>query len=261
MGQPYNPLIVQDLQPVKTYFVFSVHTMSSAATFPQRRTKKPACCGQSCSRKTKPHRQLHMRGLWDPHVILMKGSAQTGYRFLSASFEEYQNLLFLLRDLSGTEMKTCSLGIAVEIRGMCALFSRTTDAPTWWGCLWVFPGFAKKKKLHEMIKRSRKFWLESAVQLSKLWSLNERKEPQLFMLSSRGWMTAKFSLPAASFISAQKEYNSEECCKGFSAGHHTQVASQNSQLLFLFWNSFLYCSFPLLSAIPSFFVTAVSAKI
>lgn len=145
MGQPYNPLIVQDLQPVKTYFVFSVHTMSSAATFPQRRTKKPACCGQSCSRKTKPHRQLHMRGLWDPHVILMKGSAQTGYRFLSASFEEYQNLLFLLRDLSGTEMKTCSLGIAVEIRGMCALFSRTTDAPTWWGCLWVFPGFAKKK--------------------------------------------------------------------------------------------------------------------
>lgn len=45
------------------------------------RHKNPAFCGQSCSRKTKPHCQLHMRTLWDPHVILMKGSAQMGYRF------------------------------------------------------------------------------------------------------------------------------------------------------------------------------------
>lgn len=232
-------------------------THSSAATFPQRRTKKPAFCGQSCSRKTKPHRQLHTRRLWDPHVILMKGSAQTGYRFLSASFEEYQNLLFLLRDLSGIEMKTCSLGIAVEIRGMRALFSRTRMHPRGEDVSESFQGLQK----NEMIKRSRKLWLESAVQLSKLWSLNERKEPQLFMLSSRGWMTAKFSLPAASFISAQKEYNSEECCKGFSAGHYSQVASQNTPLLFLSWNSFLYCSFPLLSAIPSFSLTTVSGKI
>lgn len=90
------------------------------------RHKNPAFCGQSCSRKTKPHCQLHMRTLWDPHVILMKGSAQMGYRFFffSASFEEYQNLLFLFRGLSGIEMKTCSVGIAVEIRDtVCALFS------------------------------------------------------------------------------------------------------------------------------------------
>lgn len=41
-----------------------------------------------------------------------------GYRFFfpSVSFEEYQNLLFLLRDLSGIEMKTCSVGISVKIR-------------------------------------------------------------------------------------------------------------------------------------------------
>lgn len=102
--------------------------------------KNPAFCGQGCSRKTKPCCQPHMRTLWDPHVILMKGSAQTGYRFFSASFDEYQNLLFLFRDLSGIEMKTCSLGIAVEIRDVCALFSQTQMYPHG---LWVFPGLAK----------------------------------------------------------------------------------------------------------------------
>lgn len=40
-GKPYNPIVVQDLQPVKTYVVFSVYTASSAATFPQLHTKKP----------------------------------------------------------------------------------------------------------------------------------------------------------------------------------------------------------------------------
>lgn len=108
--------------------------MSPTATFPQLHTKtQPSVVGGGCSRKTKPHCQLHMRTLWDPHVILMKGSAQTGYRFFSASFEEYQNLLFLFRDLSGIEMKTCSLGIAVKIRDICTLWN--TDAPSWRGCL------------------------------------------------------------------------------------------------------------------------------
>lgn len=116
-----NLFIVPDFQPVKTYFVFSVHTTSMSLSAWH---KTPAFCGQCCSRKTKPHCQLHMRTLWDPHVILMKGSTQMGYGFFFsfASFEEYQNFLFLFRGLSGIQMKICSMGISVKIRGMCTFF-------------------------------------------------------------------------------------------------------------------------------------------
>lgn len=55
-----NLFIVPDFQPVKTYFVFSVHTMSMSLSAWH---KTPAFCGQCCSRKTKPHCQLHMRTL------------------------------------------------------------------------------------------------------------------------------------------------------------------------------------------------------
>lgn len=56
------------------HYVFYCH-------IPTAPHKIPAFCGQSCSRKTRSPCQLHMRTLWEPHVILMKGSAQTGYRF------------------------------------------------------------------------------------------------------------------------------------------------------------------------------------
>lgn len=260
MGQPYNPLIVQDLQPVKTYFVFSVHTMSSAATFPQRHTKKPACCGQSCSRKTKPHRQLHMRGLWDPHVILMKGSAQTGYRFLSASFEEYQNLLFLLRDLSGIEMKTCSLGIAVEIRGMCALFSRTRTHPRGEDVSESFQGLQKKTctKWSNGAANSDLRVLSSCPN-SEVWT---RGKSLSFLCShpGDGW---RQSLLFLRHLSSRPKRNItvKNVVKASQQDIILKLASQNTQLLFRFWNSFLYCSFPLLSAIPSFFLATMSGKI
>lgn len=166
-----GPSTCQDLLCFQCpHYVFHCH-------IPTAPHKNSAYCGQSCSRKTKSHCQLHMRTLWDPHVILMKGSAQTCYRFFSACFEEYQNLLFLFRDLSGIEMKTCPHGIAVKIRDMCTLFSETWMHPCGEDVSQSFQGL---RKLQEMIKQFCKLRLKTAVQLSKLWRLNKRKEPQFF---------------------------------------------------------------------------------
>lgn len=76
-----------------------------------------------------------------------------------------------------------------------------------------------------------------------------------FVLSSQG-----FFLPTASFILVHKEYNSEGCFKGCSARHYTQVASQNTELLFLF---LLFFPAPFLSSVHCcfFVVTTLSGKI
>ncbi len=55
---PHNPFIVQDLQPVKTYFVFSVHTMSSTATFPQLNTKTQPSAVRAAVEKQNPNASL-----------------------------------------------------------------------------------------------------------------------------------------------------------------------------------------------------------
>lgn len=50
----YNCFVVQDLQLVKTYFVFSVHTMSSTATFPQLHTKNQPSAVRAAVEKQNP---------------------------------------------------------------------------------------------------------------------------------------------------------------------------------------------------------------
>lgn len=112
--------------------------------------------------------------------------------FSPPSFEEYQNVLFLFREFSGMEMKTCSLGIAVEIRDTCTLFSRSQtrtrprcEEVSQFCFFFLLLSFSKvKQKLCEIIKRSRKLRLKGDVRLSELSGPTHRKETRLFIFWS-----------------------------------------------------------------------------
>lgn len=247
-GAPDNPFIVQDFHPVKDgLFVFecSPHVCVTA-------TRSPAFCGQKCSRNNKPP-------LPDSHENTVRSSCDINERlrpdglwiFFSPSFEEYQNVLFLFREFSGMEMKTCSLGIAVEIRDMCTLFSlsqtrtrpRCEEVSEFFFLLLL--SFSKvKQKLREIIKRSCKLRLKSDVRLSELSGPTHRKEPLLFILWSPKMTDSKVPhFPQHLFISAQ---NSEKgVFKTFLA---EGVTSQTPSCYFPYKN--LYCLFP--SALWSF---------
>lgn len=63
----YNPFTVRDLQPVKTYFVFSVRTTSCTATFPQLHTKTWPSAVSASVEKQNPLASF----TWDRREILM----------------------------------------------------------------------------------------------------------------------------------------------------------------------------------------------
>lgn len=158
---------------LSTCFVF-VSTLMSLC---QPHTKTQPSAVRSAVEKQNPIASFTQKTLCDSHVILMKSSTQMGYRFFSsASFEEYQNLLFLFRDLSGIEMKTCSLGISVEIRDVhfFSLKHRRTQVVS------MSPNISKvSKNCVEWSNRAANFDLRvlSTCPNSEVWITGGKKSP------------------------------------------------------------------------------------
>lgn len=96
-------------------------------------TQNPSLLRSVLQQKNKASHENTMRSSCDIDESLHPDGLWIFFSF--ASFEEYQNLLFLFRGLSGIEMKICSMGISVKIRGMCTFFFYSQ---AWWGCLQVF---------------------------------------------------------------------------------------------------------------------------
>lgn len=245
----HNPFIVQDLQPVKTYFVFGVHTMSATATFPQLHTKTQPSVVRAAVEKE----NLFASFTWEHCEILMwywwKAPPRWVIDFLSLLWRISESLVFVQRFIRNRDENLFSGDCCRDQRYLRSFLSNR-DAATWWGCVGVFPGLAKTAWNDQTLLQTLTWVCCPVVQtLKSEW---EERVLALYLLSSQGWMTAKFSLTGASFILVQKEYNSQESFKQCSARHFTKVASPNTQWLFLLLNSFLCSSFPLLSALPFF---------
>lgn len=181
-GQPLKSFRCAGPSTCQDPTLFSVSTRSLFyCHIPTAPHKNPAFCGQSRNRKKKKKPcRLHMRTLRDPHVILMKGSAQTAYRFSQPPLKSTRISCFGSEIHQEPRWKPALRGLLSrsEVR---ELFPRKQGCTHVAGmCRSLFQGTQKTLWEDQTQLHAR---LQCAGQLSKLYSLNEGKEYKAFLRS------------------------------------------------------------------------------
>lgn len=172
-GKPLQSLIQRDLQPVKTCLVFSGHSVSSTATFPQLHTEKPALRGQSFSGETNPPLASFT---WECSKILMwywwKAPPRRVIDFLSPLWRISESLVFVQRFIRNRDENLLPGDFGRDQRYVHSFLSNC-DGATWRGCLQELLGLAKTQK---MIKQNCKLlnWESCPVVQTKKSECEER---------------------------------------------------------------------------------------
>lgn len=175
-----------------------------------RRGAQPSAV-RTAAETTNPLCQIHMRTLWDPHVILMKGSAQMGYGFFFFLLWRIPEcLVFVQRIFRNGDENLLSgdrRGDQRYVHFILALSN--TDAPSLWGSLRVFFFFffLSLRLSKNCVKSSNRVANSDSRVMSACPNSQARHTGRRLCFSSsdpRRWLTAKLLTSCNIFSSRPK---------------------------------------------------------